>query len=417
MKLTRWFLSWMRQILPGDEAVIGAVAGALVLEGLALGIGFFAGGVDHDVFANLRLVWQFIACLGFGTYRVATFHPANVPSYFDWLKGTPWTPSRPLPMGPVHLTPQDVVVIAASMGLARIYDPRVLYLPLAFLVSYLLIMATTVWMTGQKVWAYVLGLSLCGVLATSREPATALCVAFGGLLLTVPALRGSLRAYPWTNLPDPESWNLAKTTTQRNEKRLGWPFDQLAPREDALKSQIEPIDVVGVSLLCTAAYTALLVVLSNELRFMAMMLQLGIACYIPGLIRLAKYTQGYNPPISFLARFTTWTWWQRRYDDIFLAPLGVLVIMILSSLLGLLALAQQNPGLNRVPFFFVQLPFWSVFLIAPGGLGLSVWLLLGGGPHLNRWRLAGRHQIVFDIKTNSGGLGQTTNHPDFLQTG
>jgi hypothetical protein len=407
----------MRQILPGDEAVIGAVAGALVLEALALGIGFFAGGVDHDVFENLRLVWQFIACLGFGTYRVATFHPANVPSYFDWLKGTPWTPRQPLPMGPVHLTPQDVVVIAASMGLARIYDPRVLYLPLAFIVSYLLIMATTVWMTGQKVWAYVLGLSLCGVLATSREPATALCVAFVGLLLTVPALRGSLRAYPWTNLPDPESWNFAKTPTQRNEKRLGWPFDQLAPREDALKSQIEPLDVAGVSLLSTAAYAAWLAVLSHDLRFLTLMMELGLTCYLPGLIRLAKYTQGYNPPISFLGRFTTWRPWQRGYDEIFLVPLGVLVIIVVTSLLGLLALAQQNPGFRQPVLLMIALPFEALFLVAPGGVGLAVCLLLGGGPHLNRWRLAGRHQIVFDVKSNSGGLGQTTNHPDFLQTG
>ena len=53
----------------------------------------------------------------FGAYRVLAFHPALNSEYHDWLRLTPWTPDRRLPLGPVRLTVPDVVVMAVFAAL------------------------------------------------------------------------------------------------------------------------------------------------------------------------------------------------------------------------------------------------------------------------------------------------------------
>ena len=42
-----------------------------------------------------------------GAYRAIAFHPYFRPGYLRWLKGTPWTVSKPLPLGPLELVPED----------------------------------------------------------------------------------------------------------------------------------------------------------------------------------------------------------------------------------------------------------------------------------------------------------------------
>ena len=42
-----------------------------------------------------------------GFYRVIAFHPYFRADYLRWLKSTPWTVRKPLPVGPVELVPED----------------------------------------------------------------------------------------------------------------------------------------------------------------------------------------------------------------------------------------------------------------------------------------------------------------------
>src|SRR5262245_22736690 len=65
-------------------------------------------------------VLQFVAygfVGGYAVYRVAGFHPGYRAGYYLWLRGTPWSSQKPLPMGPVHLVWQDVLLLATVFAL------------------------------------------------------------------------------------------------------------------------------------------------------------------------------------------------------------------------------------------------------------------------------------------------------------
>ena len=56
-----------------------------------------------------------LSLLLYGQYRVIAFHPLWRREYFAWLRETPWHRSRPLPLGPVHLVAQDVVIVGVAL--------------------------------------------------------------------------------------------------------------------------------------------------------------------------------------------------------------------------------------------------------------------------------------------------------------
>ena len=52
--------------------------------------------------------------VAYGLYRAMGFHPFFRPSYRKWLETTPWTWRKPLPVGPVRLGWEDLVLAAAA---------------------------------------------------------------------------------------------------------------------------------------------------------------------------------------------------------------------------------------------------------------------------------------------------------------
>src|SRR5262245_18863102 len=101
-------------------------------------------------------------------------------------------------MGPLHLVPQDVLLIAASMLLTRIDDVRVLSIPTLFLSSYCLALGVSCWVTGQKLWAYGLAAALGLVILFVQRPTAALLASLLATVFTPLAIRHSLQAFPWT---------------------------------------------------------------------------------------------------------------------------------------------------------------------------------------------------------------------------
>jgi hypothetical protein len=62
------------------------------------------------------------------------------------------------------------------------------------------------------------------------------------------------------------------------------------------------------------------------------------------------------------------------------------------------------------------LPEWCGYVGVPIGVTLVPLLLFLSGPTVERWRLSGRHRIVFDQTGKSTGLGQSTKDKEFVQT-
>ena len=144
----------------------------------------------------------------YALYRLWRFHPACNSAYAGWLKTSPWTPRKPLPLGPVHPVWQDAVVLGAMTAFAQWYahvDPAlpVIVFGLVYLVAMTLLLAFT------RTW---IPCSLLGFI----WPAPSLPVMQGwptvGIIAALAAViwyghRKSLHAFPWrrTELIPPES--------------------------------------------------------------------------------------------------------------------------------------------------------------------------------------------------------------------
>jgi hypothetical protein len=409
VKLTRWFLTWMRQILPSDAVVAGAVTTAMMIEGVYLFVLLLGGQPDSTAFAGMRLFTQVISMVSFAIFRVSTFHPVNSSSYRQWLCSTPWQPGRPLPMGPVAIVPQDLVVIAASMLLTRCLTINVLYVPIAYLATYHLALATVVGACGERLLAYLLGLALAATLAVINRAEIALSVCMATMLLGALGLHRSLRAYPWPGLAEIDLSQYGQTPSQKNEKRLGWPWDILSPSPTALDAHIASIDVIGVSLLVGAFYAAAMRQLSPEGRMVPLMLHLTAGSSIPSIVRISQYLKNHWAPISLFGRLRTRRPWQQRFDVIAIAPIVAFAISFCSVVAVFYLGGRMGRRGQNFEGIMVMLP--------PLGAMLSTMIILGAGPQLNRWKLAGRHRIGFEVNPAQNGLGQTGNHPDFQQTG
>ncbi|MEQ8835261.1 MAG: hypothetical protein RID07_00485 [Lacipirellulaceae bacterium] len=81
---------------------------------VTLGIVGDPGDIETLPFADFTIVLGLFAC---GAYRAMFFNPACRADYREWLVSTPWTPDKPLPLGPVRLTVVDwaCVILLASM--------------------------------------------------------------------------------------------------------------------------------------------------------------------------------------------------------------------------------------------------------------------------------------------------------------
>ncbi|HET6880701.1 MAG TPA: hypothetical protein VFI31_11130, partial [Pirellulales bacterium] len=71
-------------------------------------------------------IWVFLAFI-LGVQRVWEFHPLFHEDYRNWLRLTPWTSRSPLPVGPIHLLPQDALWLGLALllwhdpGVSRLY--------------------------------------------------------------------------------------------------------------------------------------------------------------------------------------------------------------------------------------------------------------------------------------------------------
>ena len=102
----------LRLVLP-PSWVLGLFAfGYLLLEAIHLVVTRF-NFVEEGV-AQLRDKLVLLACLLYGGFRVVAFHPLFQPAYRQWLATTPWTSRQPLPLAPVHIVWQDVVVLIVA---------------------------------------------------------------------------------------------------------------------------------------------------------------------------------------------------------------------------------------------------------------------------------------------------------------
>ncbi len=187
-----------------------------------------------------RDIWLAFALVFYGFFRVLAKHPLFRPAYAEWLAGTPWHGQLSLPLGPIHLLPQDGLILLAAWLVSR-HDSRLDVHALAALcmLPYLFGLIVALRMTGAGAHAYLVsyGLAAAVWLGLPSPGATLLliplyCVGWHGLLISLrglalnesPRLREAFRKFAI----------IKPSATPVQRKTIGFSLAQLGPGADYL---------------------------------------------------------------------------------------------------------------------------------------------------------------------------------------
>jgi hypothetical protein len=368
-------IRWLRVVLPAWWLLI---IPAIVYAGFEAPIAYLEWKLGQPLQDfRVRRPSLFILCffsVVYAVYRVTGFHPLTLPSYARWLVTTPWTSAKPLPLGPIHLVTQDVLILAGGVLLAwPVNRLQAFAVAQIFLLSYLGGLALTLWFTGEKLIAYAVGfgagLMLHFFLNLPAFGAAALAT-YGTALW---GLRRALAHFPWDPLPF--TLKLEKGKYQVGSDELGWPFRALAPKYVGFQG-IQSQDAFFFSLLAGWCFYVVLWLFMTAKDFKPEYAESALYPLLTGLIggRILIYLYGHLPPISFPGRVALGRWIIPKFDQIFLAPL--LALLVGWSFPEILALVGIEP-----------------ILASSLTLSLCLFTLLGMGPSLKAWRLTGHHRI------------------------
>jgi hypothetical protein len=364
-------IRWLRVVWPPWWALVlagvvymGFEACLLLVEGLA-GLPFFSTPDVRQVFQGI--VGQ-SACI-YAIFRVWAFHPALRPGYCQWLRSTPWSIAKPLPLGPIHVVWQDVLLLGLlfALGWPRLQWGALVVVP-AFLFPYLVLLGILHFFTGARWMAYGVGFGIGFMILSVLDPlyfAISAAVSYACAWL---GLRASLAHFPWGRTSE---------ALQRVflSKALGWPYDHLGPQSPDLRTL--PIhDTLQTGALGGWWFFALSYHNQGAFDADAMNYLVFLFFFLGGAAaRVLIYVYGYPPPLSILGRLAHGRLIIPAYDQVFVAPL-------LALLVG--SAVPVVPGLADVPSL----------VVTPIGFAVTWWILFGMGPSLQLWRLTGNHRVV-----------------------
>jgi hypothetical protein len=335
--------------------------------------------------ARTRTILLITAAGAFAIYRLARFHPVWNRGYAAWLRLSPWTAERPLPLGPVHLVWQDLVVLGLLTAIAAGHKDADLYEPVAaFVLVYLVGWSVTLAFT--RTWASCLWLGFLWpalLLPVARTPwaATVLVLALVGVLWH--GHRVALRSFPWPSVRSPTRSDaapaasglqvevripgLSDTPAVQATTNVGWPYSALSPKVGS-----KPIPTaVSLSLSLLLGWWLFCIVLGFDFPPGGELVLLF--ALVAALLRLGIYCSGLQPPFSLAGRLSSGRLVLPGYDQVFLTPAAV-------GLLGLVGTVL----IKRSGAWYA--------LTESGVLALVSFVLLAGGPTLRNWHLTGHHR-------------------------
>jgi len=280
----------------------------------------------------------------------------------------------PLPVGPLHLVPQDVLWLLLTFLLWHGPQYSPLYLPLCYLFGYLVVMCSSCWATELAAMGYLLAFGIGEVVRQWYNPAAAICIAGWLYLAAWLAVRRMLARFPWEMPWYWERSSLQAVAEETKQRMLGWPLDQLHGRIGDAK--VDHLTGTLVSLLFGWWSYCLLSLITNPLTAAGFRQMVLVSTALMGIsVRALGYWIDYRPPISFWGRLWTLHWIIPRYDHIWVTPILIYVT------------ARYVPGV---------LIGWRV----PSDIALTVattlvaLLAFNMPPSFERWRLTGFHRIV-----------------------
>jgi hypothetical protein len=325
----------------------------------------------------------------YGVLRVILHHPLFNAEYRDFLAMSPWQRSKPLPLGPVRLAYQDLVVVVLLAVVMSVQNRLPLALPLVgFLVGYLMALGATLWRTGPwwSAWAIGFGLGLTlrlawwnGWAAAATIGATTAVAQYG--------LWQSWLQFPWTialqpvrrSILDYDTDSVAIRMRREREKPFDahaiWPFAGL--RFSLPERSVDRWKAWMPAVLLGWWIYAIAGPLPYDPRDVHQFASFAFT-FCSGLIALGRfviYAAARHPPISFLGRIATGCYLIPAYDVVLVTPLLV-------AMMGL-------------PIYIA---LYLVGVPAVSSLAIATTLVIGvactGGPRLRAWQLTSPCRIV-----------------------
>lgn len=316
------------------------------------------------------VMFKIVILMLYGAWRVIGLHPLFRTDYRRWLEATPWNLAHPLPLGPIHVAWQDVILLGGIVALESWSNPVAHPLtPITcFLAGYLPVLAVTFRVTGLRpmdyLLAYGVGAVLLLLLAGHEVAACGLGVGLYGAAYW--GLRRSLAKFPWDR-NELERWDRYRKMALNNEEqpRLGWPYYRLTT--DPPRVRMDLMESVLLSGLVGWWVFVLIDQLVSEHNW-ALGIILFWTMFWALVGRMGIYMWGHNPPINLMGRLFTARWVIPRYDVLFAAPI--------------LAVAAGS----ALCLMLVELG-WSWWSATPPGITATLFLAFYLGPNLDRWRL------------------------------
>jgi hypothetical protein len=384
--MTFGIVSWMRRVLPRSEIVVVGIGIEMLVECLYLATRLIFGFADEEGFRLARFGWLLFCAMFYGMHRIFTFHPAADADYRRWLELTPWTAEKPLPGGPLQLVPQDLLVVCVLTLLFRERSLQALYIPTAFLFGYQLTLAIFARLIGHWGLAYLIAFVLGAVVYFADRPEAAFAMTDGCFIIGRIAVGRALGTFPWELPWQAQMQTFKAVHDEQKRRRLGWPFDQLVPKTP--QPLIPFHDGICLSFLAGWWWFIVLSQSPLEARSFIPLVMIMVVLF-GGIMRLAQYVISHRSPLDFFGRLFTFRWIIPSYDKIAIAPFLALVTIAISQGLAAWMMFPRVFGIgwNTVPGT----------IVAGLGLTAALLLLLVAGPGVERWRLAARHRIVFDL--------------------
>lgn len=350
-------------------------AGAWLLDRVTRSLGDASGSSAE--FGPIRIALLCGAAAVTTIIRVIRFHPASNLNYAVWLKLSPWTARKPLPLAPLHPVWQDIAVLAILTGLA-LWPSHVppAYPTGAALMAYLSAMSVLLIICGLWRVCTALGILWPMLFLGQKYPGIAIVGLVG---ISAAAAYGhwlALRRFPWPFLKDRQfrltpllQSEIALGSFNADDRRAGWPYSVLSPK--APRPPITTRTSAVISLL--VGWWMFCIMLASESRSGGGVLQTGVV--IAAMLRLLLYLPGTAPPFTLISRLKYRTFIVPAYDRVFTTPI---VAVLAGFAAGIFVRGAGNAAL----------------LVQCAASSVICFLLLNGGPTRRNWMLTGCFRIV-----------------------
>ena len=341
---------------------------------------------DMSEFAKIRIGVLGFAAAAYAFFRVWRFHPLCNPAYSAWLELSPWTAKKPLPLGPIHLVWQDVIVVGALAALAQWHAHASPWVPVvAFGMTWLCGLNLLLAFTRRWTSCLVLGFLWPTLMLPGVQGWPGVAVLAAIVIVLWHGLRASLRAFPqgflqasaraWGSRPrsllnmqiELRIPGLSSSALDTSSKAIGWPYLALSPKVEF------PSVSTRTSLCLGLLFGWWTFCLSKALE---LTLPSGFILFLTVVlagIRLLIYCGSVATPFNIWGRLASGRLVLPGFDRVFVTPLGVIVLAALGG-----AYIRGAGSQAAVAGACVVSLLWFV--------------LLAGGPGLRNWLLTGQHR-------------------------